>query len=88
MEKFASALEDAFPNSVAMKKLILIILAFDGAKVLGITIRENTIIKSNLFCLDELDLEAGDWIDIGESLKTGDVFPVTVKSLVFNKNKE
>jgi len=88
MEKFASAIEDALPNSVAKKKLILIILAFDGAKVLGITIRENTTIKSNLFCLDELDLEAGDWIDIGESLKTGDVFPVTVKSLVFNKNKE
>jgi len=87
IEKFASALEEALPNSVAKKKLILIILAFDGAKVLGITIRENTPIKSNLFCLDELDLEAGDWIDIGEPLKTGDVFPVTVKSLVFNKNK-
>ncbi|MHA1441915.1 MAG: ethanolamine ammonia-lyase reactivating factor EutA, partial [Candidatus Heimdallarchaeota archaeon] len=88
MEKFASALKETLPKSVAKKKLILIILAFDGAKVLGITIRENTPIKSNLFCLDELDLEAGDWIDIGESLKTGDVFPVTVKSLVFNKNKE
>lgn len=88
MERFASAIEDALPNSVAKNKLILIILAFDGAKVLGITIRENSSIKSNLFCLDELDLEAGDWIDVGESLETGDVFPVTVKSLVFNKNKE
>ncbi len=63
-------------------------MIFTVAKVLGITIRENTSIKSNLFCLDELDLESGDWIDIGEPLKTGDVFPVTVKSLVFNKNKE
>jgi len=86
MEKFASALEDALPNSTKKKALIVIILAFDGAKVLGITIRENTSIKSNLFCLDELELEAGDWIDIGEALKTGDVFPVTVKSLIFNKN--
>ncbi|NHJ48724.1 MAG: hypothetical protein FK733_13145 [Asgard group archaeon] len=86
MEKFASAIEEALPNSVAKKKLIVLILAFDGAKVLGITIRENTSIKSNLFCIDELDLEAGDWIDIGGPLKTGDAFPVTIKSLVFNKN--
>jgi len=88
MEKFASAIEDVLPKSTAKKKLIVLILAFDGAKVLGITIRENTAIKSNLFCLDELDLEAGDWIDIGAPLKTGDAFPVTVKSLVFNKNKK
>ena len=88
MEKFASAIENALPNSTKKKKLIVLILAFDGAKVLGITIRENTSIKSNLFCLDELDLEAGDWIDIGAPLKTGDAFPVTVKSLVFNKNKK
>ncbi|NHJ05509.1 MAG: hypothetical protein EAX90_11845 [Candidatus Heimdallarchaeota archaeon] len=88
MEKFASAIVNALPNSTKKKKLIVLILAFDGAKVLGITIRENTSIKSNLFCLDELDLEVGDWIDIGAPLKTGDAFPVTVKSLVFNKNKK
>ncbi|MHA1407652.1 MAG: ethanolamine ammonia-lyase reactivating factor EutA [Candidatus Heimdallarchaeaceae archaeon] len=37
--------------------------------------------------MDELELEEGDWIDIGAPLYSGQVFPVTVKSLVFNKNK-
>lgn len=85
LEIFAEEIERVLPNSVANKKIIIIILRFDGAKILGITIRDNTSIKQNLFCLDELDLEAGDWIDIGAPLKDGSVFPVTIKSLVFNK---
>ncbi|MBW2118169.1 MAG: ethanolamine ammonia-lyase reactivating factor EutA, partial [Deltaproteobacteria bacterium] len=45
-----------------------------------------TGLKTNLLSLDELILEEGDWIDIGEPLVSGQVFPVTVKSLVFNRN--
>jgi len=78
----------SLPNSAANKKLIIIILGFDGAKMLGITIKKETSIQNNLFCLDELELEAGDWIDIGAPLKDGEAFPVTIKSLVFNKEKK
>ncbi len=84
---FAKEIEKALPNSVANKKLILIILGFDGGKMLGITIKRETSIKNNIFCLDELDLEAGDWIDIGAPLHPSQAFPITIKSLVFNKNK-
>jgi ethanolamine utilization protein EutA len=85
LEILAKEIEKALPNSVANKRIIMIILKFDGAKILGITIRDNTSIKQNIFCLDELELEAGDWIDIGFPLKQRSVFPVTIKSLVFNK---
>jgi ethanolamine utilization protein EutA len=85
---FAKEIEKALPNSAANKELILIILGFDGAKILGITLKNETLIKNNLFCLDELDLEAGDWIDIGAPLKDGEAFPITIKSLVFNKEKK
>jgi len=85
---FAKEIEKALPNSVANKKLILIILGFDGAKMLGIIIKRETSIKNNLFCLDELDLEVGDWIDIGAPLHPSQAFPITIKSLVFNKNKK
>jgi ethanolamine utilization protein EutA len=85
LEPLAKEIEKLLPNSVANKKMIMIILRFDGAKILGITIRDNTSIKQNLFCLDELELEAGDWIDVGAPLKDGSAFPVTIKSLVFNK---
>ena len=84
----AKEIEKALPNSIANKKLILIILGFDGGKMLGITIKRETSIKNKLFCLDELDLEAGDWIDIGAPLAPSQAFPITIKSLVFNKDKK
>ncbi|WP_371804330.1 ethanolamine ammonia-lyase reactivating factor EutA [Candidatus Lokiarchaeum ossiferum] len=85
---FAKAIESALPNSIENSKLILIILGSDGGKILGLTLKKETSIKSNLFCLDELDLKAGDWIDIGRSLKESNAFPITIKSLVFNKDKK
>ncbi|MHA2191350.1 MAG: ethanolamine ammonia-lyase reactivating factor EutA, partial [Candidatus Thorarchaeota archaeon] len=85
---FAKAIEKALPNSVSNKKMIILIFGYDVAKRLGLAIRDETSIESNILCLDELQLEAGDWIDIGAPLKTTQAFPVTVKSLVFNENKE
>jgi len=89
IEQLAKIIEIALPNSIANNKLILVILRGDGGKMLGLTLKKNTSIKNNLFCLDELELEAGDWIDIGLFFQTENrkAFPVTIKSLVFNKEK-
>ena len=88
MAPFARAIEKALRNSVAKKKTIIIIFGNDMGKLFGITLRDETSIKSNVLCLDELLLEAGDWIDIGTPLQSTQAFPVTVKSLVFNQDKE
>ncbi|MHA2433861.1 MAG: ethanolamine ammonia-lyase reactivating factor EutA, partial [Candidatus Thorarchaeota archaeon] len=88
LPQFAKALEKALPSSVSKKKLIILLFAFDMAKMLGLAIRDETSIESNILCLDELQLEAGDWIDIGAPLQSTQAFPVTVKSLVFYENKE
>jgi ethanolamine utilization protein EutA len=85
---FAKAIERALPHSVARKSPIILVFAYDFAKLLGITIRDETSIGENLLCLDELQLEAGDWIDIGAPLESTQAFPITVKSLVFNEDKE
>jgi len=90
IEQLAKIIETALPNSIANNKLILVILRGDGGKMLGLTLKKNTTIKNNLFCLDELELEAGDWIDIGAPFQTENrkAFPVTIKSLVFNSDKK
>ena len=81
--EFTKAIEEALPNSIVNKKKIILIFEMDGARIIVTTFRRETSIQDNLICLDELTLEAGDWIDIGAPLRSGDTYPVTVKSLVF-----
>jgi ethanolamine utilization protein EutA len=88
LSTLAKAIESSLPHSIAQKKPIILIFSMDIAKVLGITIRRETLIQNNLICLDELILEAGDFIDIGAPLYSGQTYPITVKSLVFNQNKD
>ncbi|KXH70158.1 MAG: hypothetical protein AM326_01035 [Candidatus Thorarchaeota archaeon SMTZ-45] len=85
---FAKSIEKALSNTASKKRLIILIFGYDVAKRLGLVIRDETSIKSNILVLDELQLEAGDWIDIGVPFKSTESFPVTVKSLVFSENKE
>ncbi|MHA2244589.1 MAG: ethanolamine ammonia-lyase reactivating factor EutA [Candidatus Hodarchaeales archaeon] len=83
LTKFAKAIERALPNSIANKLPIILLFQTDLAKMLSISLRRDTSIRENLICLDELYLDTGDWVDIGAMLQDRDVYPVTVKSLVF-----
>jgi ethanolamine utilization protein EutA len=85
---FAKAIETALPETLSRGGPIILVFGYDVAKRLGLAMRDSTSIKSNVLVLDELSLEAGDWIDIGSPLGSSESFPVTVKSLVFNENKE
>ncbi|MHA1929408.1 MAG: ethanolamine ammonia-lyase reactivating factor EutA, partial [Candidatus Thorarchaeota archaeon] len=87
LQEFVKAIENALPQSVANKKMIILLFESDIGKMVGLMTRRETSIRHNLICLDELFLEAGDWIDIGAPLDAGQAFPITVKSLVFNQEK-
>ncbi|MHA2300778.1 MAG: ethanolamine ammonia-lyase reactivating factor EutA [Candidatus Thorarchaeota archaeon] len=88
LQEFVRAIENALPKTVASKTMIILLFESDIGKMVGLATRRETAIQHNLISLDELHLEEGDWIDIGAPLHSGQVFPVTVKSLVFNQNKE
>ena len=64
---------------------VILIFKTDLAKMLSIHIKTETNLPEKIILLDEIQLEPGDWIDIGEALANRNVFPVTVKSLVFKK---
>ena len=84
LELFAKTIEKALANTIKNKLPVILIFETDIACSVGNVIRRETRLKTNLLSLDELMLKEGDWIDIGEPLVGGQVFPVTVKSLVFH----
>ena len=86
LELFAKSIQAALPRSIDNQLPIILIFETDIACSVGSVIRRETDLKTNLLSLDELTLKEGDWIDIGEPLVAGQVFPVTVKSLVFYSN--
>ncbi|MFO7666210.1 MAG: ethanolamine ammonia-lyase reactivating factor EutA [Desulfobacterales bacterium] len=86
LELFATSIEAALSNSIENKIPVILIFEKDIACSVGNVIRRETRLKTNLLSLDELMLQDGDWIDISEPLVGCQVFPVTVKSLIFNMN--
>ncbi|MFC1533716.1 ethanolamine ammonia-lyase reactivating factor EutA [Thermodesulfobacteriota bacterium] len=86
LELFARSIETALTNSIVKEIPIILIFEKDIACSVGNVIRRETGLGTNLLSLDELSLSDGDWIDISEPLVGRDVFPVTVKSLVFPIN--
>jgi ethanolamine utilization protein EutA len=84
MELFARSIEAALAESIRKHIPIILIFETDIACGVGHVIRREARLKTDLLTLDELSLKEGDWIDIGEPLVAGQVFPVTVKSLVFH----
>ncbi|MHA3963894.1 MAG: ethanolamine ammonia-lyase reactivating factor EutA [Candidatus Thorarchaeota archaeon SMTZ1-45] len=88
LQEFVKAIENSLPKTISEGRMVILLFESDIGKMVGLMTRQETSIQRNLISLDELFLEVGDWIDIGAPLQEGQVFPVTVKSLVFNKNKE
>ena len=86
LELFAKSIESALTNSIVKKIPVILIFEKDIACSVGNVIRRETGLKTNLLSLDELSLNDGDWIDISKPLVGCQVFPVTVKSLVFPTN--
>jgi ethanolamine utilization protein EutA len=84
LELFAKSIEAALVATIENKLPVILIFETDIACSVGNVISRETRVKTNLLSLDELKLKEGDWIDIGEPLVGGQVFPVTVKSLVFH----
>lgn len=62
---------------------LVIITEEDCAKVLGQTLTAMLGKGKNILCLDQVCVEDGDYIDIGQPITEGNTVPVVVKTLVF-----
>ncbi|KAB7706659.1 ethanolamine utilization protein [Bacillus aerolatus] len=61
---------------------LIIVLQSDHAKVLGQTLQALKPAQS-ILCVDQIEVEHGDYMDIGQMLQSG-VVPVVIKTLTFH----
>ena len=79
---FALGLVEALPRTVGEGVPFIIIFGTDvGNSVGNVLLRETGV--GNVLSIDEIFLSEGDFVDIGESIIGSPVYPVVVKSLVF-----
>ena len=65
---------------------IILVVESDIAKVLGQSLIAMDV-QQPVICIDQIHVETGDYIDIGEALKS-DVGPVVVKTLRFHSSNQ
>ena len=63
---------------------LILVVENDIAKVLGNAVNVLLERKKDVICVDGINVQNGDYIDIGEPVGGGRVVPVVTKTLVFN----
>ena len=80
---FAQSIINGFSELTAKKFKIIVILENDIAKVLGQTILQLANHSLDVLCIDGIEVNDGDYIDIGAPILNGTVTPVVIKTLAF-----
>jgi ethanolamine utilization protein EutA len=83
---FAQGIKQGLVGTVNGGKAIYIVLDGDIAQTLGILLKEEGEISSEILVIDGIILQDFDFIDLGRMLEPSHTVPVTVKSLIFGRD--
>ncbi len=84
VERYADMIIAGMKPIIESKQPLIVILREDMGKCLGQNLMVKLGRKKDLICVDSVDVNQGDYIDIGAPLMRGRILPVVVKTLVFN----
>lgn len=84
LKKFAQGVVAAIPRTIKEKKPILMCFDTDIGNSVGNVMKRETGIENEILSIDEIPLQEGDFVDIGEPIIEDIVVPVVVKTLVFD----
>lgn len=82
VQRLAQILLTSTKNKVSKEQPLVVVMQSDHAKVLGQTMKFIEESQS-IICIDQVEVEHGDYLDIGSVLRT-EVVPVVVKTLTFH----
>ncbi|HFI0425572.1 TPA: ethanolamine ammonia-lyase reactivating factor EutA [Streptococcus suis] len=84
VQEYAQAILEGMKDSIDRGIPLLVVVKEDMAKVLGQSLFALLPKEYPFVCIDSVDVQNGDYIDIGNPLVEGSVLPVVVKTLVFS----
>ena len=76
----------ALPITVERGLSIIMIFDTDIGNSVGSVMARETEVTDNIISIDEISVDEGTFVDIGEAIIEGKVVPVSIKSLVFAKS--
>ena len=85
LTSFSEGVVAALSTTVRTGKPILMCFDTDIGNSVGNVMKRETGIKNEILSIDEISLDEGDFVDIGEPIIEGVVVPVVVKTLVFSR---
>lgn len=81
---FSKGIVKALPQTISNNKPLILVFNTDIGNSVGNVLYRETQISNEILSIDEILLREGDFIDIGKPVVENIVFPVVVKSLIFN----
>lgn len=84
VQELAKDIIESAQDVINSKHPLIVVIEQDIAKVLGNALNFLLERKKDVICIDGINVQNGDYIDIGEPMGSGRVVPVVTKTLVFN----
>lgn len=83
LQHLASSLAQALDQALPPGAPALVVLEQDIAKALGLLLEDALAGRRKVACIDGIQVEQGDYVDLGRPVMNGLVIPVVVKTLLF-----
>jgi len=84
IQVLCAALCEGLAGYIGSGQPVIVVVEKDMAKALGQAMRNYTGSRCRIVCIDSVNVETGDYIDIGLPLSHGRVVPVVIKTLALN----
>ncbi len=84
LKQFAIGVVQALPNTIENQAPIFMCFDSDIGNSVGNVLKRETRVTNEILSIDEIHVEEGDFLDIGEPIIEDVVVPVVIKTLVFD----
>ena len=83
MKRAAASIRQIMDRVQPPGEPILLVIESDIAKAMGQMIRQQPDLKRQVVAIDSINVEDGEYVDMGKPMMNGMVIPVVVKTLIF-----